>query len=41
VNLNNQDQVLNKPKPILKTYSSNNSIWISMGLCYDQKSLIL
>jgi len=41
VNLNNQDQVLNKPKPILKTYSSNNSIWISMGLCYDQKAKIL
>ena len=24
------------PKPILHEYKSNNTIWISMGLCFDE-----
>ena len=41
VNVNQRDGDFKKPKPILKTFSSNNSIWISMGLCFDQKAKIL
>ena len=43
VNNNSSYQLTNNkfPKPILKTYSSNNTIWVSMGLCYDQNAKIL
>ena len=33
--------VLNIPKPILPVYKSNNTIWISMGLCFDETAKIL
>ena len=29
------------PKPIRPVYRSNNTIWISMGLCFDQTAKIL
>ncbi len=29
------------PKPILPTYHSNHTVWISMGLCYDEHTKIL
>ena len=38
VNTGNDNHI---PKPILKTYSSNNTVWISMGLCYDKHTDIL
>ena len=31
----------NQPKPVLKTYKSDNRIWISMGLCFDHAAQIL
>jgi hypothetical protein len=30
-----------QPKPILPVYRSNHTVWVSMGLCYDQHTQIL
>lgn len=36
-----QHNASNVPKPIRPVYRSNNTIWISMGLCFDETAKIL